>query len=428
MRYLGGKTRIAKRLAAVIDRTRRRGQRAWAPFCGGLSMSTALLSGGPVRSTDANPALIAMYAAVQLGWDPPESVSEADYGGARNLPDSDPMKAFCGFCAAFGGKYFGGYARGEGRNWAAEGRRSLLRDLPRLAPVECVDFLACAPGATPDILYLDPPYAGTTAYAGAPSFDSSAFAVRCEEWSLHTDVFVSEYAFPVGRCVWEHTQLKRAGVGPGASATERLYHLPRRMPRIYSHAPVGAKERRETHMAVAKKKTATPGKPRVSALAAAVAAASPEGERDPLFDLPEGGGAAEYPCTFQGFARQEIVPGRKEWARATFQVDGEDGQRVQLFCIDSQSLASSGPRIKSMAMAIIGCSDEEEYNAFDPHGQFIDGLLGDLESFEAGGGMGTVTPNDYVGAKVVAVVTRGGAVGDSGDFYRNATFRPGEAE
>jgi DNA adenine methylase len=226
VRYLGGKTRIAKQLADVIDSVREPGQVVWDAFCGGLSTSVALSRKGPVWSTDVNVALVAMYKAIQAGWDPPDVVDEHTYKRARDLPDTDPLKAYAGFCASFGGKYFGGYARGENRNWAAEGKRGLKRDLPGLN-VDCLDFMSVSPTPLDVILYLDPPYAGTTGYAVAKSWDSAAFVERVREWSHFCDVFISEYAFTLGECVWSREQLKRATVGPGATAVEKLFFIPK---------------------------------------------------------------------------------------------------------------------------------------------------------------------------------------------------------
>jgi len=61
VQYLGGKTRIAKQIAAEIDKVRRPGQLVWDAFCGGLSVSRALMKNGPVLSTDACAPLIALY-------------------------------------------------------------------------------------------------------------------------------------------------------------------------------------------------------------------------------------------------------------------------------------------------------------------------------------------------------------------------------
>lgn len=226
MRYLGGKSRIAKQLAEVIDSIRHPGQWVWDAFCGGLSMSVALRKKGPVWSTDANAALIAMHAAVQSGWDPPSKVSPEEYAAAKRLPDSDPRKAFCAVCCSFSGKWFGGFARGAGRNFADEGARGLVAKRCAI-PTACVDFLSVQPQPCEAILYLDPPYAGTTGYDGAPPFDSALFVQRVREWSRWTHVFVSEYAFPIGECVWSKAQTTTVSRDKSrySQAVERLYYL-----------------------------------------------------------------------------------------------------------------------------------------------------------------------------------------------------------
>jgi DNA adenine methylase len=231
MQYLGGKTRIAKQLAAVIDRTRKPGQWVWDAFCGGLSMSVALSKNGPVWSTDVNAALINLYLAVQQGWVPPSEVSRETYAAAKSLPDTDPMKAFCGFGCSFGGKWFGGYAGGFNGplTYPELAGRNVRRSLEKVHSLVQLDFLAREPCPTSALLYLDPPYANTTGYSGAGLFDSKAFIVRAAHWALFTDVFVSEYAFPIGECVWSRESGTTLGAANGTSprATERLYHLPK---------------------------------------------------------------------------------------------------------------------------------------------------------------------------------------------------------
>ena len=207
MRYLGGKTRIAKRLAEQINRFREPGAPFWDPFCGGLSMAVAL--GGEGLVSDAHPALIAVYRAVAAGWDPPKTLTESEWRAAKELPDSDPLKAFAGFGCSFGGKWFGGYAapapeyfynanskprldgssrEGERiapKDFADEARRALLRDVPTLTTrgcvFDCVDFLSITPVDLGALLYLDPPYRNTTGYS--LPFDHDAFDVRAREWA-----------------------------------------------------------------------------------------------------------------------------------------------------------------------------------------------------------------------------------------------------
>lgn len=230
MQYLGGKSRIAKQLAEVIDRYRRPGQLVWDAFCGGLSMSVALSKNGPVWSTDACVPLISLYQAVQNGWDPPTAISLEEYRAAKALPDSDPMKAFCGFGCSFGGKWFGGWggpSKHHPTGLAIYTRNSLMtHGVP--GTLACVDFLAIEPQPTAALLYLDPPYSGTTGYTGALPFDHEQFVERVRGWARHTHVFVSEYAFPIGECVFERaskTKVNGGMSGKALDAVERLYHL-----------------------------------------------------------------------------------------------------------------------------------------------------------------------------------------------------------
>ncbi len=235
MQYLGGKSRIAKHLAEVIDQHRQPGQLVWDAFCGGLSMSVALRKKGPVWSTDANVALISLYRAVQNGWEPPAEVSKETWEAAKALPDSDPLKAFCGFACSFGARWFQGYAtdkngtrnrNGIPSNFAAGAAKKLPSEVRGLR-FDAVDFNAVEPGPTAAMLYLDPPYAGAKSYEGSPKFDHSKFVERVLGWAKHTHVFVSEYAFPVGECVWERSQITTVSRDKSkyAPAIERLYHL-----------------------------------------------------------------------------------------------------------------------------------------------------------------------------------------------------------
>ncbi len=230
MRYLGGKTRIAKQLAAEIDKVRRPGQWVWDAFCGGLSMTKALSVNGPVYSTDACVPLINMYRAVQAGWDPPSFVDEATYRAAKALPDTDPMKAFCGFGCSFGGIWFRGLASprsakkgGGGKLYdtAASCRSVLIRDAPGCT-LDVADFLTCEPRPLDGVLYLDPPYEGTASYEGVSPFDHNAFRGKVRAWSEHCHVYVSEYAFPLGLEVFAKNP---SGSSCFANKPERLYYI-----------------------------------------------------------------------------------------------------------------------------------------------------------------------------------------------------------
>jgi len=226
---MGSKGRLAKWLASAITPIRN-GRTFWDPFCGGLSCAVELSKAGPGLVSDAHPALIALYRAVWDGWDPPSNITEEQYRAAKELPDEDPMKAFAGFGCSFGGKWFGGYGRshsgGRPNNLAQITRNVLLRDVTALkdarCTLACMDFLSVEPYDIGTILYLDPPYKGTTKYSG--NFDYEKFRVRVAQWACYTDVFVSEYEMP-GTPIMEFThELGVAGGRQADARVERLYH------------------------------------------------------------------------------------------------------------------------------------------------------------------------------------------------------------
>ena len=202
MRYLGGKSKIRKPLAAFLESMRKPGQRYLEPFVGG-GWVLQEMSGQRVAA-DANVALIAMYQALQKGWEPPDYVSEEEYNAGRSLPDTDPLKAFIGFGCSFGGKWMGGYARGDGRDFPAETRRNLLKQLPLIRDVVFLSYPYqefCPNGW---FIYCDPPYAGTTSYGATGEFDHAQFWQTMREWSERNTVLISEYQAPDDfRCVKE---------------------------------------------------------------------------------------------------------------------------------------------------------------------------------------------------------------------------------
>lgn len=230
MMYLGGKHRLAKKITAAI-RAEVGGLRCWEPFCGGLSMTVELAKGSDGIASDAHPALMHMYVALRAGWDPPDHVSEEEYRAARNLPDADPLKAFCGFGCSFGGKWFGGYARDPRPGalaYAAASRRRLLAQIPatRHWTFARASFFDQRPCALDAFIYADPPYANTAGYTGVGAFDSAAFWARCQEWRAQgTRVFVSEFRCPIEHRVVLDILRPRAVAGSTGTVIDYLYEV-----------------------------------------------------------------------------------------------------------------------------------------------------------------------------------------------------------
>lgn len=236
MQYMGGKARVAARLAPVIiERIKATGAQVyWEPFLGGANMFTRIVPHVQTAiGSDVMPDLIMMWRAVQRGWLPPDSITREQYAALRHAEPS-ALRAFVGFGCSFGGKWFGGYAtqRDRGRG-VTEVQGASFRAVAAQAPimqrahVALLDYRSARPRPS-WIIYCDPPYSNTTTYGGADAWDAALFWKTAEGWARSgCHVLVSEYAAPDGwRCVWEgstRSSLKRDD--NASTVVERLFEL-----------------------------------------------------------------------------------------------------------------------------------------------------------------------------------------------------------
>lgn len=237
MRYLGGKSRIAKRLCAALPDA----DRVWEPFCGGLNMTLELAKRySSLYASDLHPGPIALGRWLQAGWAPPTAITSADYHAARALPDTSPLKAFIGFGCSFSGKWFAGPNLPK-TVFSEHHPRGMRQDAPLAAHNFCVKIGAqidhvlfeqqCFFEKSPEpglLIYCDPPYANTTDFVTGV-FPTQHFLTRCAEHvRAGSRVFVSEYADLAGsaRLVWAHTGYKSMhGIGGQAVRTEKLFEI-----------------------------------------------------------------------------------------------------------------------------------------------------------------------------------------------------------
>lgn len=194
MRYNGGKKRIAKKLAAIIQRTSP--QIYWEPFCGMCSVGLQIQARRKFFS-DTDRAVIAVVKAAITGQQFPEILTEKEYQLAKLLPENAPLHGFAKYGCSFAGKPWGGYARSGVRNYA-QNAANALRVYTGRTDLELfwADYRAFQPPEPPDVIYCDPPYAGTTTVGSGGKFDSLAFW----HWASQQQatVFVSEYRAPIG--------------------------------------------------------------------------------------------------------------------------------------------------------------------------------------------------------------------------------------
>ena len=205
MRYLGGKFRLKKDIKQLISQYRKPNQAFVSPFCGSCWIESELENERLLY--DKHYYLIEMWKAILNGWEPPQNINEEEYQHIKTHLDENPaLSGFVGFVSSYGGKWFGGYARGESRNFTKEGYGSVLRKAKKLkgATFNCADFTTLQPQDA--IIYCDPPYFGTTQYATnlLGKFDHSIFWDKAREWSKNNIVLVSEYQAPDDFiCIWE---------------------------------------------------------------------------------------------------------------------------------------------------------------------------------------------------------------------------------
>ena len=206
MQYLGGKCKIAKPISELILQKKENVKTFVSLFCGGCAIETKLAPHFEnVICNDLHPYLIAMYQALQNGYDLPENISEEQYRYIREHKDEDKaLTGFVGFGCSFGAEWFSSYARNKrGDNYAKQGRNAIMRDIENLkaAKFTCTDYRSVdIPNGS--IVYADPPYVGVTGYSTG-EFDSSEFWKYMRKISEKNTVFISELQAPDDFvCVW----------------------------------------------------------------------------------------------------------------------------------------------------------------------------------------------------------------------------------
>lgn len=117
--------------------------------------------------------------------------------------------------------------RSNGQNYAGAAARVLIADAPHLARADFhnLDYAALveAVGVNEgDVWYIDPPYAGTTGYAGTPKFDHTRFWTWAAWTPQSVRVLVSEFTAPCGWAPIWSVKRKLESRGKGCAIIERV--------------------------------------------------------------------------------------------------------------------------------------------------------------------------------------------------------------
>lgn len=228
MRYLGGKSKIAKQIAEIINNSTGGGTTFVSLFCGSCVIES-LINADKKILNDKHEYLIAMYKALQNGYELPENLTKEEYYNIKANKDNDKALAgFVGFGCSFGGKWFGGYAKNRvGRNYCLEAKKHTMKLWNGIKNAEfvCKDYREVEIPANA-IIYADPPYMNTTQYSNSKNFDYNEFWDYMRQLSKDHIVFISEENAPEDfKCVWSKEVKRVLDVNKTniQSKTEKLF-------------------------------------------------------------------------------------------------------------------------------------------------------------------------------------------------------------
>lgn len=213
MRYVGSKNRLAKELVPIIQSHITNETKGYIePFVGGANMIDKIECNNKF-GCDIHEELIELLKYIQnINNILPTTITEEEYNKVRLNKDKYEKwyVGFVGFCATFGAKYFGGYARGfkgdkiTPRDMAAEGIKNIEKQRKNLQNIKfkCCSYDEINKNIKDFVIYCDPPYKGTLKYT--TDFDYDKFYKWCKEMSKNNIVLISEYWMPEEfECIWE---------------------------------------------------------------------------------------------------------------------------------------------------------------------------------------------------------------------------------
>lgn len=205
MKYVGSKNRICKYIVPIIQNEITNETKGYLePFVGGANVIDKIKCRNKI-GCDINKYLISLLRVVRDNPQLlPKTITESMYYNVKNHKEQydDWYVGLVGFCATYGSKWFGGYARGtksDGatkRDMANEAIRNLLKQSNSLkgCKFKCLSYLDIPKNLSGYVIYCDPPYRGTTGYKDGINYKQ--FYKWCREMSKRNTVFVSEYDMP----------------------------------------------------------------------------------------------------------------------------------------------------------------------------------------------------------------------------------------
>lgn len=205
MRYVGSKNKLSSELAPIIQSYITSTTIGYIePFVGGANMIDKIQCSNKI-GCDIHEELIELLKYTQeFSYLLPDRILEEQYIEVKNNKDAYEKwyVGLVGFCASFGAKYFGGYAR-DSRNdnsgkWSAGAIKNLKKQAKNLKGIKFIhmNFLDLPIEKIKNyVIYCDIPYRGTTKYK-TETFPYEEFYGWVKKLSIHNVVLISEYSMP----------------------------------------------------------------------------------------------------------------------------------------------------------------------------------------------------------------------------------------
>ena len=213
MQYIGSKNRISKYIVPIIQSYISSNIKGYIePFMGGCNVIDKIQCNKRI-GIDIHKQLVELMKYTRDYSELlPERILEDTYNEVKNNKDKyeDWYVGLVGFCASFGAKYFGGYARDSKNDTTGKWSKGAIINLKKQAPnLKGIEFYNCSFLDLPKdkinncVIYCDPPYRGTTKYK-TEEFPYEEFYKWCRYMSKNNTVLISEYNMPDDfTCIWE---------------------------------------------------------------------------------------------------------------------------------------------------------------------------------------------------------------------------------
>lgn len=241
MKYIGSKSKIAEEIIEIMQPDIDRAAAYIEPFVGGCNVIDQVKHDTRI-GCDGNPYLIAMWRAIQKGWEPPDTITKDQYQFIKHNKRffRKEFLGFVGHACSFSGDWFAGYAgtNEPERNRCLDSKNAVLKQKEKIKDVSfhfrnyktthklepwfntrVNDF---------SVFYCDPPYFEGHEYKGSVyDFNHGEFWKWCRKRAKHGHiVYVSDYFAPDDfKLVWEKEVTINAHQTSKKTRVEKLYKL-----------------------------------------------------------------------------------------------------------------------------------------------------------------------------------------------------------